>query len=71
MTDANRTTLKKFGKAAAIFVGAFLTITANAAVWNAACGAEMGGFEIGVSIMNFLAEATLIGFAVKKYLIKG
>ena len=68
MADANRTSLKMFGKLLAIFAGLFLTIAANAAVWNAACGAEMGSFEVGVSIMNFLAEITLIGFAVKKYL---
>lgn len=68
MADANRTSLKMFGKILAIFVGLFLTIAANAAVWNAACGAEMGSFEVGVSIMNFLAEIALIGFAVKKYL---
>lgn len=71
MTDANLASLKKFGKAMLIFVLALVTIVSNAAVWNAACGATIGGFEVGVSIVNFIAEGTLIALAVKKYLIKG
>ncbi len=71
MTDANLASLKKFGRALLIFVLALVAIISNAAVWNTACGATIGGFEVGVSIVNFIAEGTLIALAVKKYLING
>lgn len=70
MSDANKKTLKQFGKVTCAMIIALIIIITNVEIWNMFAVGSTDVFHLVVSIINIVWEVVVSALFFKKFMFK-
>lgn len=70
MSDANKKTLKDFGKAVWVLLIAMVIIITNVEIWNVYAAGATDVFHVVISVINLIWEAVVSVLFFKKVVFK-